>query len=56
MDDGGHRRGCGLGRLWTAILSMVLTWLILAVVEKIERRISPPHSSRDDATETQGES
>jgi putative Mg2+ transporter-C (MgtC) family protein len=45
----------GLGRLWTAILSMLLTWFILAVVEKIERRISPPQSSRDDAHERQGE-
>jgi putative Mg2+ transporter-C (MgtC) family protein len=39
----------GLGRLWTAILSMLLTWFILAVVEKIERRISPPQSSKGEA-------
>jgi putative Mg2+ transporter-C (MgtC) family protein len=45
----------GLGRLWMAMLSMVLTWFILTVIEKIERRISPPQSSRDDADETQGE-
>jgi putative Mg2+ transporter-C (MgtC) family protein len=45
----------GLGRLWMAMLSMVLTWFILAVVEKIERRISPPAAARDDAPETRGE-
>ena len=39
----------GLGRLWMAMLSMVLTWFILAVVEKVERRISPPQSSRNNA-------
>jgi putative Mg2+ transporter-C (MgtC) family protein len=45
----------GLGRVWMAMLSMALTWFILTVVEKIERRISAPQSSRDDAHETQGE-
>jgi putative Mg2+ transporter-C (MgtC) family protein len=45
----------GLGRLWMAILSVFLTWFILAVVEKIERRISPPSAARGDAPETQGE-
>jgi putative Mg2+ transporter-C (MgtC) family protein len=39
----------GLGRMWMAILSMVLTWFILAVVEKIERRISPPTAANGDA-------
>ncbi|HEX5084347.1 MAG TPA: MgtC/SapB family protein [Blastocatellia bacterium] len=45
----------GLGRLWIAMLSMALTWFILTVVEKIERRISAPQSSRDDSHETPGE-
>lgn len=43
----------GLGRLWMAMLSMVLTWFILAVVEKFERRLSASQSPRDDAHETQ---
>ena len=30
----------GLGRLWLAILSVILTWFILAVVGKFEDRIS----------------
>jgi putative Mg2+ transporter-C (MgtC) family protein len=42
----------GLGRLWMALLSMVLTWFILTVVEKIERRIGASQSSRDDFNET----
>jgi putative Mg2+ transporter-C (MgtC) family protein len=45
----------GLGRLWIAMLSMVLTWFILTVVEKFERRLSAHQSSRDDSHETQGE-
>jgi putative Mg2+ transporter-C (MgtC) family protein len=45
----------GLGRLWIAILSMLLTWFILAVVENIERRIAPPPASSDDAPETRDE-
>jgi putative Mg2+ transporter-C (MgtC) family protein len=45
----------GLGRLWIAILSMLLTWFILAVVENIERRISPPPASSGDAPETRNE-
>ncbi|MBO0724513.1 MAG: MgtC/SapB family protein [Blastocatellia bacterium] len=40
----------GLGRLWMAILSAILTWFILAVIEKIDRRISgPPTSEGGDA-------
>jgi putative Mg2+ transporter-C (MgtC) family protein len=42
----------GLGRLWMAMLSMVLTWFILTVVEKIERRIGASQSSSDDFNET----
>jgi len=38
----------GLGRLWLAILSMVLTWFILAVVGKIEHRMSAEQASRDE--------
>jgi putative Mg2+ transporter-C (MgtC) family protein len=38
----------GLGRLWTAILSMLLTWFILAVVDKFERRISPAQAEEAD--------
>jgi putative Mg2+ transporter-C (MgtC) family protein len=45
----------GLGRLWIAMFSMVLTWFILTVVEKIERRISASQSSRGGSHETQGE-
>lgn len=44
----------GLGRLWMAVLSMVLTWFILAVVEKIERRVGPPPAASGDAPETRG--
>jgi putative Mg2+ transporter-C (MgtC) family protein len=44
----------GLGRLWMAMLSMLLTWFILAVVNKIERRISPPPAARGDDPETRG--
>src|SRR5262252_7850577 len=44
----------GLGRLWIAILSMVLTWFILSVVSKIVRRIGPPLAARDDSPETRG--
>jgi putative Mg2+ transporter-C (MgtC) family protein len=44
----------GLGRIWIAVLSMVLTWFILAVVDKIERRISPPPAARGDDPETRG--
>jgi len=39
----------GLGRLWIAILSMVLTWFILSVVSKIERRMGPPPAASGDA-------
>jgi putative Mg2+ transporter-C (MgtC) family protein len=42
----------GLGRLWVAILSMVLTWFVLAVVSKIESRISPPAAAGGDSPET----
>ena|SRR5688572_26619294 len=45
----------GLGRLWMAALSMVMTWFILAVVDNIERRISPPPAQRDDAHERRPE-
>jgi putative Mg2+ transporter-C (MgtC) family protein len=45
----------GLGRHWMAILSMLLTWFILAVVDKVERRISPAQAAGDDAPETRGE-
>jgi putative Mg2+ transporter-C (MgtC) family protein len=45
----------GLGRLWIATLSMLLTWFTLAVVEKIERRISPPPSAGDDGGEMRNE-
>ncbi|HEY6400303.1 MAG TPA: MgtC/SapB family protein [Blastocatellia bacterium] len=44
----------GLGRLWTAILSMLLTWFILAVVDKFERRISPSQAAGGDNSETLG--
>jgi putative Mg2+ transporter-C (MgtC) family protein len=39
----------GLGRLWMAMLSMVLTWFILAVAGKIERRISSPTAANGAA-------
>src|SRR5262249_25965831 len=37
----------GLGRLWLAILSVILTWFILAVVGKIERRIGVGEATQD---------
>jgi len=36
-----------LGRLWLAILSVVLTWFILAIVGKIENRFGVRHATRD---------
>jgi putative Mg2+ transporter-C (MgtC) family protein len=45
----------GLGRIWMAIMSALLTWFILAVVDKIERRISAQQASRDDDPETRRE-
>jgi hypothetical protein len=38
----------GLGRLWIAMLSALLTWFILATVDKIERRISAASRARTD--------
>jgi putative Mg2+ transporter-C (MgtC) family protein len=45
----------GLGRIWMAMMSALLTWFILAVVDKIERRISAQQASRDDDPETRRE-
>ena len=43
----------GLGRLLTAIMSMLLTWFILATVGRMERRISPSPEARDGDFEAQ---
>ena len=45
----------GLGRMWMAMLSVLLTWFILAVVGKLEHRMSASQTARDDAPETRGE-
>lgn len=45
----------GLGRIWIALLSALLTWFILSVVGKIEHQISDRHAARSDAPETRGE-
>ncbi len=45
----------GLGRIWMAILSALLTWFILAVVGRTEHRISAAQTARADPPETQGE-
>ena len=45
----------GLGRIWMALLSALLTWFILAVVGRIEHRISAARAARGDAPETRGE-
>jgi putative Mg2+ transporter-C (MgtC) family protein len=37
----------GLGRLWLAVVSVILTWFILAVVGKFEHRISARQAARD---------
>jgi putative Mg2+ transporter-C (MgtC) family protein len=44
----------GLGRIWMALLSALLTWFILVVVGKIEHRIIAAQTTRDDAPETRG--
>ncbi|HZF39886.1 MAG TPA: MgtC/SapB family protein [Blastocatellia bacterium] len=44
----------GLGRLWMAMLSVFLTWFILAVVDKFERRISAPPAAGGDDDEALG--
>ena len=44
----------GLGRLWVAILGAILTWFILGVVGKIERRISEPPTSGGGDAEARG--
>ncbi|MGH9769580.1 MAG: MgtC/SapB family protein [Blastocatellia bacterium] len=41
----------GLGRLGLALLSVLLTWFILAVVGKIEYRISAGQAAKDKDTE-----
>jgi putative Mg2+ transporter-C (MgtC) family protein len=38
----------GLGRLWMAMLSALLTWFILAILARIERRISAAPRARAD--------
>jgi putative Mg2+ transporter-C (MgtC) family protein len=45
----------GLGRLWMALLSMLLTWFILAAVGKVEHRIIAAREARADATESRDE-
>jgi putative Mg2+ transporter-C (MgtC) family protein len=45
----------GLGRIVTALLSMLLTWFILAVIGKVEHRISASEAARGDAPEAQRE-
>jgi len=45
----------GLGRIGTALLSALLTWFILAVIGKIEHRISQAQAARDDDPETRTE-
>src|SRR5262245_42972348 len=37
----------GLGRLGMALLSVILTWFILAGVSRIEQRISARHAAQD---------
>lgn len=44
----------GLGRVGMALLSALLTWFILAVIGKIEHRISSAQAARDDDPETRG--
>jgi putative Mg2+ transporter-C (MgtC) family protein len=44
----------GLGRIGMALLSALLTWFVLAVVGKVEHRISAAQTARDDAPETRG--
>ncbi|SRR6266508_616207 len=44
----------GLGRIGMALLSALLTWFVLAVVGKVEHRISVAQTARDDAPETRG--
>lgn len=45
----------GLGRVGMALLSVLLTWFILAVIGKIEHRISQAQAARDDDPETRTE-
>jgi|SRR5262245_11466496 len=45
----------GLGRIGMALLSALLTWFILAVVGKIEHRISAQQASSGDDAETRSE-
>jgi putative Mg2+ transporter-C (MgtC) family protein len=45
----------GLGRIVTALLSMLLTWFILAVIGKVEHRISASEAARGDAPEARRE-
>jgi putative Mg2+ transporter-C (MgtC) family protein len=42
----------GLGRIVMALLSVLLTWFILAVMGKIEHRISAAQAARGDDSET----
>lgn len=42
----------GLGRIGMALLSVLLTWFILAVVGKVEHRISEAQAARADDAET----
>lgn len=45
----------GLGRLWMATLSAILTWFVLAIIDRAEGRINASNAARDDASETRGE-
>jgi putative Mg2+ transporter-C (MgtC) family protein len=44
----------GLGRIVMALLGVLLTWFILAVMGKIEHRISATQAARGDDSETRG--
>ncbi len=44
-----------LGRIGMALLGALLTWFILAVVGKIERRISVAQAARGDGSDARGE-
>jgi putative Mg2+ transporter-C (MgtC) family protein len=45
----------GLGRLWVSILSLLLTWFILSVVDNIERRLALRLAANGDTHETRRE-
>jgi hypothetical protein len=44
----------GLGRLWLALLSILLTWFILAIIGKIERKIEQGINERQAAQDQSG--